>query len=872
MKTILNIALLLVLLMCSFRLISQEKAGEEEIIVNSWLVAGPFEVRKPLFDSIEDMKGNIFQVEDLLKSDYFDVLDFRPADRNEIAWPGSRKSWKTEHAGEENSIELSGTGSKTGFSIVLAAIYINSRRWQEAAVEVQSPLMFEVFLDGEKVLSKYSFDKEEDTIPGAESVKQVFETGSHLLVVKLLIDHEKTLDHTLAGKISCEDSLRKAAFSIHNNPAKVMDINLLLDGVTVNSAKPSPDGSLMALSFSETMPPEGKKESWTEIRNAADELVYSFRNAKVTGLQWTGKGNRLSYKINGDNGSSLYVLDLDSHKQYVVLENVKDMSGYQWAPDGSYIIYAVSEKAEKDDSGLKKLEGMPDRWSWFRSRQFLYKADIKSGIRERLTYGHLSSNLQDISPDSRYLLFSQQYPDFSERPYSKQLMYLFDMKDYSLDTIWINNYGGGASFSPDGKKLLVTGSPVMFGDEGNNVTNGRIPNGYDTQAYIFDLKKKKADCITKTFEPSVLNVFWSKVNKNIYILAEDRTYKLLFRYDVKNRSFKELESGMDVLSRVNYANDALVAAYTGSSIQTPVEAYRMNLDSGDYHLITAPKEKQFEDVGFGKTEEWIFQNRKGVSIDGRVYFPPGFDPEKKYPLIVYYYGGTSPVSRSFGGRYPKNLFAAQGYIVYVLQPSGATGYGQNFSAMHVNNWGISVADEIIDGTLKFIEEHPFIDSTKIGCLGASYGGFMTMLLQTRTDIFACAISHAGISSISSYWGEGYWGYLYSSVATANSFPWNNKKIYVEQSPLFNADKINTPILLLHGNKDTNVPLGESLQLYTALKLLGKPVELIEVEGQDHHILDYKKRIKWQKTILAWFDKWLKDQPEWWGHLYPEGNL
>ncbi len=453
MKTIFNIALLLVLLMCSFQVISQEKTGEEEIIVNSWLVAGPFDVRKPLFDSIEDLKGNIFQVEDLLKSDYFDVLDFKPADGDEITWPGSRKSWKTEHAGEENSIELSSTGSKTGFSIVLAAVYINSGRWQEAAVEVQSPLMFEVFLDGEKILRKYSFDKEEDTIPGVESGKQVFETGGHLLVVKLLIDHEKTLDHSLAGKITCEDSLRKAAFSIHNNPAKVMDINLLLDGVAVNSAKPSPDGSLMALSFSETMPPEGKKESWTEIRNATDELVYSFRNAKITGLQWTGQGNRLSYKTNGDKGSSLWMLDLDSHKQYMVLENVKDMSGYQWAPDGSYIVYAVSEKAEKDDSGLKKLEGMPDRMSWFRSRQFLYKADIKSGIRERLTYGHLSSNLQDISPDSRYLLFSQRYPDFSERPYSKQLMYLFDMKDYSLDTIWINNYGGGASFSPDGKKL-----------------------------------------------------------------------------------------------------------------------------------------------------------------------------------------------------------------------------------------------------------------------------------------------------------------------------------------------------------------------------------------------------------------------------------
>ena len=149
---------------------------------------------------------------------------------------------------------------------------------------------------------------------------------------------------------------------------------------------------------------------------------------------------------------------------------------------------------------------------------------------------------------------------------------------------------------------------------------------------------------------------------------------------------------------------------------------------------------------------------------------------------------------------------------------------------------------------------------------------MTMYLQTQTGIFSAAIAHAGISSISSYWGQGYWGYLYSSVASANSFPWNNKKLYVDHSPLFNADKVNTPILLLHGTVDTNVPAGESIQFYTALKLLGKPVELVEIEGQNHHITDYKKRIRWQKTILAWFDKYLKHNNDWWKYLYPEKNL
>jgi dipeptidyl aminopeptidase/acylaminoacyl peptidase len=144
-----------------------------------------------------------------------------------------------------------------------------------------------------------------------------------------------------------------------------------------------------------------------------------------------------------------------------------------------------------------------------------------------------------------------------------------------------------------------------------------------------------------------------------------------------------------------------------------------------------------------------------------------------------------------------------------------------------------------------------------------------MYLQTVTDIFAAAVSHAGISALSSYWGEGYWGYAYSAAASADSYPWNNRELYVEQSPLFNADKIKTPLLLLHGLEDTNVPVGESFQMYTALKILGRPVEFIRVKGENHGISTYNRRIEWNYSIYAWFAKWLKDDASWWDSMYPQ---
>lgn len=241
-------------------------------------------------------------------------------------------------------------------------------------------------------------------------------------------------------------------------------------------------------------------------------------------------------------------------------------------------------------------------------------------------------------------------------------------------------------------------------------------------------------------------------------------------------------------------------------------------------------------------------------------------------MIVNYYGGCSPTSRNFESRYPHNLYAAMGYVVYIVEPSGATGFGQKFSSRHVNTAGEDPARDIIEGTKQFCREHDFVNPDKIGCIGASYGGFMSQYIPTLTDMFATAISHAGISDHTGYWGEGYWGYSYSETSMANSYPWSETDLFVKHSPLYNVEKIHTPILLLHGDGDTNVPFSESIQMYTALKLLGREAAFVAVTGENHHIVDYEKRIMWQNTIFAWFAKYLQDDPEWWDELYAPKSL
>jgi dipeptidyl aminopeptidase/acylaminoacyl peptidase len=361
------------------------------------------------------------------------------------------------------------------------------------------------------------------------------------------------------------------------------------------------------------------------------------------------------------------------------------------------------------------------------------------------------------------------------------------------------------------------------------------------------------------------------VDKRIYFKVYDRDYEHIYRYDGKANNFEMLPLSVDLAQQVDYSGNGLFAVYRGMSASYPSKAYVLNLTTKESTLISDPEKEKMDQIILGEVQDHNFKSKDGTTIYGRYYLPSDFDKNLKYPMIVYYYGGTTPVQRTFSSNWNFHFWASMGYVVYVVQPSGTIGFGQEFSARHVNAWGEMTADDIIQGVNSFCAAHSFVNTKNIGCIGASYGGYMTMYLQTKTNLFATAISHAGISALSSYWGNGYWGYEYSAVATADTYPWNNSKFYTDHSPLFHAEKINTPLLLIQGEVDTNVPTGESMQMFTALKILGKPVSMIRVKDEDHIITEYQHKIDWNYSIMAWMAKYLQDDSAWWENLYPESK-
>ncbi len=848
-------------------------SNNNKVVVSQWMKTSPQILETPVFADKENVMGETFSEADLLEQTFLSLDDHFPQPgKTLMVKNGSTVTWNEAFTDSNGYVTMEEIADANQPQVSYLAIYINAERWMEATLEIKTPHMLRAWLNGKIIGTKKTTEKEEKTV-GKVTKDLEMKKGKHLLTLKTIKGADAPLDWKIMANLELKDPYQVHDLGFSADPVRRKNIHDVLEGKKISSVDISPDGNHYKVSYTQMIPASGKTERWTEIKSTEDQkLIHTFRHADVSRLNWTPESNKLSYTSTQNGKTTIYLHDIENGVVEELMEDIENFSGYRWAPNEKYIIYSLQEKGKGTEDDIRQVIGMADRQSNFRNRIFLYKFDLESNTHQRLTYGNLSSYLQDIHPQSDQILFSQSYPDYTEIPYSRQNMFILNLHSMQLDTLWVDELNSvSARFSPEGDQLLCTGSPSAFNGMGENVPEGMIPNNYDTQAYIYDLSTQQVTPFTKNFAPSVSSATWNKSDNNIYLLVSEEDKRNIYRYNIKKEEMDLLPLEGEFMASPDFASQERLAVYRSNDVNTPYKYYLLNLKNLRSSLLEDTESENYKHVELGEVKDWDFQTDAGLNITGRVYYPPDFNPRDQYPVIVYYYGGTTPVGRGFGGRYPYNLWAGNGYLVYVLQPSGAIGSGQEFSAAHVNNWGITVADEIIEGTKKFLEAHPYADKNKMGCAGASYGGFMTMLLMTRTDIFTAAISHAGISALSSYWGEGYWGYSYSAVASAGSYPWNNQELYVNQSPLFSADRVNTPLLLLTGDSDTNVPPGESIQFYTALKILDKPVELIMVKDQDHHILQYNKRILWHNTIMAWWDKYLKDQPQWWNNQYPEKN-
>lgn len=824
-------------------LMASISASAETIEVKTLKYAGPYAVAQPWMADSVNIKGEAFDLKQLLDS----PLSFTLLNK------GKEVSAAQLLADKQDALHL-------------ASFCVSNTQRTKATIAVEGLEQYRLFVDGEQVAVN------------GDKAETILTPSQHTVVIKYLTrknasSDKKSIKLTVTAAngapLSVGDAAAKRAYNIYD----------VICAPNYPSVSISPNGKFIVVRKT-WVDRKGNNHSISELRNSQTNRVMATFEENV---KWMPASNKLYFTQKASDSSiageekqdgtlQLITINPLTMEREVLAANIPD-GWFQFTPDEKTLIYTLYTEGRKKDAQVYDVKEPDDRQPGWRSRSYLAKFDLASGVLQPLTFGYHNVYLSDISADSRYLLIGKSEERLTKRPTTLNSYYRLNLNDMRVETlIEKGEFLNSAQFSPDGKSILVSASPEAFNGIGKNVEEGQTPSMIDTQLYLMTLSDKKVRPLTRDFNPNVQSTEWSKVDGNIYFTAEDKDCVHLFQLNPKSGKFTLLKTPEEYIKSFSLASSAAEMAFSGQSASNADRLYKMNTKALKSQLVDDLSARELKNVELGECKAWNFVNSRGDTLCCRYYLPPHFDAAKKYPMIVNYYGGCSPTSRMFQSRYPHHVYAAMGYVVLVVNPSGATGFGQKFSARHVDTAGEGVAEDIISSTQAFCDEHAFVNRKKIGCIGASYGGFMTQYLQTKTDLFAAAISHAGISDHTSYWGEGYWGYSYSEVSMANEYPWTNKHLFVDQSPLYNADKIHTPLLFVHGTADNNVPVGESIQLYTALKLLGRPTAMVLVDGQDHHIIDYEKRLKWQNTIFAWFAKWLQDDASWWTEMYGDEKM
>lgn len=786
-------------------------------------MAGPYPVVKPLMTDSLDSEGNRIDLDNVLM-DAFIKTDL----------------WKDKPSAEE--LVLPATD---GQKLYMTGFILQNTGFAKGKINVKCESKHKLYIDGEEGSGDF------ELVP-----------GRHEVSIKLLHKGEKA--DTLRVTVESEQSI-----DINPEGKRYWTNSDMMHGERISAVELSSTGAYVRIH---------KNTTYKGGETAGKDIFIDLQTGKeftLDGFQrWMPKGDTYLRCYRETEGTWCYeTVDPKTGKRTPV-GKYKGKGNAWLTEDMKHFIVSVEEKVpEEKNKDVHQILQPDDRQPGWRNRRNYSLYDIETGITTPITKGSKNVYVTPNRDASRFLV-SLYTEELTERPFTFTDLIWLDPATGKADTLvrhdgFISTY----RLSPDEKYLAITGSPEALGGIGNTLPEGTIPSSYEYELFLMNLETKEVRCLTRDFDPSVTSFQWSEKDGNIYALCENRDLKTLYRINPETGKIDEMTlSEPYIYSSFSLAEEKPLLAYIGESSMSTDRCWLRDLKTGKERLLCDLNPTRLKDIQLGQCHDWNFKAERGDTIYGCYFLPPFFDETKKYPMLVYYYGGCSPVGRLLDSYYNFQEWAAMGYVVYLIQPSGCSGFGQEFASRHVNAYGDYTADDIIQGTKQFCKEHPFVKSDKIGCMGASYGGFMTMYLQTVTDIFAAAMSHAGISNPASYWGFGYWGYSYSTTSAAHSYPWNNMELYSGHAPLFRADKVHTPILFMHGGADTNVPINESIQMFTALKLLGRECAFITVEGENHHILNYNKRIRWHDSIMAWFARWLQDDPTWWNTMYPEKNL
>lgn len=600
----------------------------------------------------------------------------------------------------------------------------------------------------------------------------------------------------------------------------------------------------------------------------------------------SGKGSENVIHIDAKTGKIIYLFDSQlwemnadgsSPKQ---VTKIKDgLENPRISPDGKHILFTKEVQIIKTEAKVK-YEDLPKSNAYiFDDLNYRHWDTWEDGKFSHVFYANYNngeiSNPVDIMKDEPYDCPQKPFggrEDIIWAPDGKSITYVAKKKygkDYALSTntdIYnyllstkqtlnltssMMGYDTQPVYNKDGSRLAWT----SMSEDGNESDKNDL--------WVFDFNKNECHNLTQQWDNTVQSFYWSNDNSKIYFLAVEKGTEQLFeitlQQDLNNNAsnIKKITNGRwDVNAIVGQIDNKLIVSRT--DMNHAAELYTVDLKSGAMSQLTNVNKAVYDNLAMSEVQERWIKTTDGKEMLVWVILPPGFDPGKKYPTLLYCQGGPqSALSQFYSFRWNFQLMAAKGYIVVAPNRRGMPGHGVEWNKQISGDWGGQAMKDYLSA-IDEISKEVYVDKTRIGCVGASYGGYSVfMLAGMHQKRFKTFISHDGLFDLRSWYGttEELW---FANKDIGGPY-WlkDQPKSYKDFNPIEFVNNWDTPIMIVQGGTDYRVPIEQGLQAYQVAQLKNIKSRLLYFPEENHWVLSAQNAIVWQREFFTWLDETLK---------------
>lgn len=586
-------------------------------------------------------------------------------------------------------------------------------------------------------------------------------------------------------------------------------------------------------------------------------------------------GKKILFESNRSGDWQLWVIDLAGGEARQLTTIASEARGGIWSPDGKSIAFVSTVRPEFSDKPYAESNAANKKY-----KEEAEKNPVKARVFDRLFYRHWDSWVEgkrehlfvlsaeggeprDLTPGDR-----DAYPtsstfsvgdDFTFTPDSTAVVYTAPPEK---DEAWSTNHdlfrvplAGGEPQNLTAANLAADNGPRFSPDGKWLAYRAQKRPGYEADRWELTIMPAAGGTprsLTSKIDRSVDSFVWAGGSDTIFYTAEQNAGAPIFKLNVKDSKVTEFaNTGMN--AALSASADGKRLSFTRATMMHPAEVMLAE-SNGQARNLSQANTTLLAEIDLPKPESVTVKGAGGTPMQMWILKPPGFDPAKKWPLVFLVHGGPQGAwENAWSFRWNPQLWTAQGYVVALPNPRGSTGFGQSYVDDISGDWGGKCFDDLMAG-LAYLENLPYIDTSRMGAAGASFGGYMMNWFEGHTTRFKTLISHCGVYNFDSMYAMT--DELWFDEWEHGGPPWGKRESYEKHSPHRFAKDFKTPMLIIHNDLDFRVPIDEGFQMFTTLQRLGVPSKMINFPDEGHWVLKPANSAYWHREVFAWLAKYV----------------